>query len=277
MTAPEERSNSMSMIGSGRPSSSPLTFSVITVCLNSEAHLAGAIESVLCQRYPHIEYIVVDGGSTDRTVAIVQSYGERIAQFVSEPDEGIYDAMNKGLRMATGDVVSVLNSDDFYDGPDVIEAVAEKLRSQDRLDGLYGDLLVVDRDHSQRIRRLYDAAEFRPESLARGIMPGHGTLFLRRDLLLRHGGYRTDYRIAADFELLVRLIHLHRIELAYLPRTILRARSGGISDRNLLSKLEISREVRRACRENGLPTNFFKIYSRLPFKLKQSLMARWSR
>lgn len=277
MAAPEERSSSMSTIGRGGPPSPPLTFSVITVCLNSEAHLAGAIESVLSQRYPHIEHILVDGGSTDRTVAIVQSYGERIARFVSEPDEGIYDAMNKGLRMATGEMVSVLNSDDFYDGPDVIEAVAEKLRSRDRLDGLYGDLLVVDRDHPERIRRLYDAAGFRPESLARGIMPGHGTLFLRRELLLRHGGYRTDYRIAADFELLVRLLHLHRIELAYLPRTILRARSGGISDRNLLSKLEISREVRRACRENGLPTNFFKIYSRLPYKLKQSLMARWGR
>lgn len=277
MAAPEERFSSMSGVGRGGSSSSPLTFSVITVCLNSEAHLAGTIESVLSQRYPHIEHIIIDGGSRDRTVAIVQSYGQRIARFVSEPDEGIYDAMNKGLRMATGEIVSVLNSDDFYDGPGVIEAVAEAFRSSDRLDGLYGDLLVVDRDHPERIRRRYDAAGFRAESLARGVMPGHATLFLRRDLLLRHGGYRTDYRIAANFELLVRLIHLHRIELAYLPRTILRARSGGLSDRNLLSKLEISREVRRACQENGLPTNFFKIYSRLPLKLKQAWMARWGR
>jgi glycosyltransferase involved in cell wall biosynthesis len=258
-------------------SSSPLTFSVITVCLNSEAYLADAIDSVLSQRYPHLEHIIVDGGSTDRTVAIVQSYGSRIAQFVSEPDEGIYDAMNKGIGMASGDVVAILNSDDFYDGPEVIEAVAEVLKANHTLDGLYGDVLVVDRDHPERITRRYVAADFGVESLARGIMPGHGTLFLRRELMTMYGGYRTDYRIAADFELLVRLWYLHRIDLGYLPRTILRARSGGISDRNLLSKYHISQEVRRACRENGLPTNFFRVYSRLPLKLKQWLVARWER
>ena len=218
-----------------------LKVSIITVCYNSEKFIRDAIESVLSQTYSNIEYIIVDGGSKDQTVNIVKSYDYRISKFISEPDNGIYDAMNKGIKLATGDIVGIINSDDFYASNDVIQKIVNGF--DEDTDATYGDLLVVFRDDTNRIKREYKANRFTIRSLKYGIMPGHATIFLRRELFEQYGLYKTDYKIAADFDLLVRYVYLHSIKLKYIPQIVIKARTGGTSDDNILTKFKISKDI----------------------------------
>ena len=253
-----------------------MKISIITVCYNSEKYIKYAIESVINQTYANIEYIIVDGNSKDKTVDIIKSYGNKITKFVSEPDKGIYDAMNKGIKMATGDVVAILNSDDFYANTNVIENIANAF-TDNSIDGIYGDLLVVFRENTDKIKRKYEANKFQLKSLKYGIMPGHATIFLKRHLFEKYGLYKTDYKIAADFELLVRMLYTHKINIKYLPQIVIKARTGGVSDNNFLAKLKISKEVLRACKENNLKTNLLKINLRILIKFKFLVMARLSK
>jgi glycosyltransferase involved in cell wall biosynthesis len=249
-----------------RCSRSSPSVSIITVCLNSARTIRDAIESVLSQDYPGIEYIVIDGGSIDGTVEIVEQYRERIAVFISEPDRGIYDAMNKGIRLATGDVVGLLNSDDFYtDASAVSDLIAAMTRAE--ADAVYADLIYVDPLDVGRARRYYDSGRWNPSRFRFGWMPAHPTLFVRRECYARVGLFSMDYRIAADFEMLVRLFHRGRASYTHLERPVVKMRAGGASMWGLRRSWRINREIVSACRANGIWTMLPLVLLKIPIKL----------
>ena len=243
-----------------------LTVSVVTVCYNSRETIADALESVRVQSWPHKEHIVVDGASTDGTLEVVERYREGLARLVSEPDEGLYDAMNKGVRLASGDVVCFLNADDVYAGPEVLAQVARIMAEKD-LDAVYGDAEFVGRQGGCHTVRRYRSARFRPDRIGWGWMPAHPTLFLRRKLFDKYGLFRTDFRIAGDFELVARMFKGGDLRYLYLPRVLVRMRTGGVSTGGLRSRWRLNREVVRACRVNGIDTNVWKVVSKYPFKI----------
>ena len=240
--------------------------SIITATFNSAHTIADCLRSVAAQSYP-AEHIIIDGASTDATLEIVRELSPS-ARVLSEPDNGIYDAMNKGIAMATGDVVGILNSDDFYAGPQVLEKVAA-LFLESGADALFADLVYVRPDNLERVVRYYSGAAFTPEKFAWGWMPPHPTFFVRRELYRRHGLFHTDYQIAADFEMTARLLARHKASYVYLPEVIVRMRTGGVSTRNLASNWVLNQEILRACAENGIATNFLKVYSKYLRKVFQ--------
>lgn len=244
--------------------------SVITVVFNGAATLEHTIRSVIGQTYDNVEHIIIDGGSTDATLDILRKYEDNIDYWVSEKDNGIYDAMNKGIRLATGDVVGILNSDDFYAGPQVIEKVTA-LFKESGADALFADLVYVRPDNLDRVVRYYSGAGFTPDKFAWGWMPPHPTFFVRRELYERYGLFRIDYKIAADYELTTRFLARHKVRYAYLPEVIVRMRTGGVSTRSLRSNWILNREILRACAENGIKTNIFKVYSKYFTKFLQLL------
>lgn len=252
------------------------TVSIITVCFNSAKTIRETIDSVLLQDYPTIQYIIVDGGSVDGTVDIVREYEERIDVFISEPDRGIYDAMNKGIRAATGEVVGMLNSDDIYADPHVVSELMRALCEQD-VEAVFADLVYVDQTDTSRVRRYYDSGRWRPSRFRFGWMPAHPTFFIKRQWYVRYGLFSLDYRVAADFEMLVRLLHTGRASYAHVGRPIVRMRVGGISTSGLRHRLLHNREIVRACRANGIWTTLPLVLLKIPAKLLESLGARWRR
>jgi glycosyltransferase involved in cell wall biosynthesis len=246
--------------------------SIITVTLNSAATLTTAMDSVAEQDYPDIEHILVDGKSSDRTPDIIRSY-PHVARFVSEPDDGLYDAINKGIRLATGDVVGILNSDDFFPSPHIVSQIAEALAVRN-VDAIFGDVAFVRPDNLDRIVRMYSSRKFSPSQFARGYMPAHPTFYVRRRCYEQFGVYQTDYKIAADYELLVRFIHRHRISYAYLPVTMVYMRTGGVSNRTVASRYVLNREIVRACKENGLTTNMARLSLKYVFKVFEYVKPR---
>lgn len=245
--------------------------SIITAVRNGAATLQDCLMSVHRQTFP-VEHIVIDGASTDATLEIAARHGEGIYRVVSEPDGGIYDAMNKGIHLAGGDVVGCLNADDFFLDEQVIATVAEAFRTLP-IDALFADLVYVHPRNLQKIVRYYRGAGISAESFASGLMPPHPTFFVKRDCFEKFGYYKTDYRIAADFELLARLLYKHRLSYHYLPRVIIKMRTGGVSTRSLKSNLILNREILRACRENGIDTSILKVYWKYFTKIRQ-LVAR---
>ena len=243
-----------------------MKISIITVAFNAERTIADTLRSVAEQTYSDIEYIVVDGASTDGSLKIIQQYAQCIAKFNSEPDRGIYDAMNKGLRLATGDIIGFLNADDVYADPWVIERVSAAM-ADGELDALFGDVEYFNPARSNQTLRRYRSARFRPERINWGWMPAHPTLFMRRHLYQHFGGFNVSYRIAGDFELVARMFHGGAVKYRYLPEVLVRMRIGGVSTEGWKNTFLLNREVLRACRENGIPTNAFKILSKYPLKL----------
>ena len=227
-----------------------MRISVITVCYNSAETIGDTLQSVLGQGYANIEHIVVDGGSTDGTQDVVAGYNGRIEKFVSEPDEGIYDAMNKGIRMATGDLVGFLNADDMYADESVIADVAAAVEAGD-LDGVYGDLLYVRRDDCGKVVRYWKAGEYLPGAFRLGWVPPHPTFFCRRRLFEEYGYFNAFYRIAGDFELMLRLMEKHRIGVGYIPRPLVRMRVGGRAN-TIRGMLRGNREILHAFAANGV-------------------------
>lgn len=244
--------------------------SVITVCYNSAATLVKALNSVAEQDWPCVEHIVIDGGSTDGTDEIICRHASKLAYFVSEPDSGIYDAMNKGLDQATGDIICFLNADDCYASGTVFSRVVAKMKLQG-LDALMGDVCFFDKANPSRIVRRYRSDRFLPERLAWGWMPAHPALFLSKTIVQRVGHFRRDYRIAGDFEYIVRVFHNNDLNYQHLPEVLVRMQIGGVSTNGLRSKILLNREVLRACRENGLQTNMWKILSKYPLKILELL------
>ena len=248
----------------------PPLISVITVSYNSQATVERAIDSVIGQDWPHVEHIVIDGGSSDGTRQTLERMGPQLAFWVSEPDHGIYDAMNKGLARATGDVVCFLNADDWYADSTVLSAVAQEM-GQHRLDALVADVGFFKADNPTRMIRRYRSDRFSPSKLAWGWMPAHPGFFLKREVAQRVGPFKIDYRIAGDYEFVVRAFHGHKLRYRHLPRVLVHMQAGGASNNGWRAKVLLNQEVLRACRENGVSTNMAKILSKYPAKLLEML------
>lgn len=240
--------------------STQLKVSLITVTYNSELTLRDTIESVMKQKYPHIEYIIVDGKSKDATIEIIKEYEKKIPlKWMSEPDTGLYDAMNKGIEMATGDIVGIINSDDFYHKDDSITRVVAGFEDDDT-DCVFADMRYVNPNNLGKTVRYYSSKNFNPNKFRWGYMPGHPTFFVRRKYFETLGLYKTNYRIAADFELLIRFLYKNKLNFRYLPTDLLKMRIGGKSTQSIKSNLVLNSEIIRACKENGIYTNIFMLY-----------------
>lgn len=242
-----------------------MKMTVITVTRNSATTLPDALRSVAVQSLPCVEHIVIDGASSDATTEVIDLHGAHVAKFLSEPDCGIYDAMNKGLGLATGDVVGFLNADDRYANPGVLERVAT-LMSEEGLDVLFGDVVFFRGDDTQSIVRRYRSDRFHPRRLAWGWMPAHPAFFMRREIYQRIGPFRTDYRIAGDFEMMTRIFQGNSRRFRHIPEILVMMRSGGVSNAGWRNSITLNAEVLRACRENGIKTNMLKILSKYPLK-----------
>lgn len=244
-----------------------LSFSVITVCFNSVETLARALHSVSSQDFPHVEHIVIDGASSDGTIKVIEDNRAHLTHVISEPDRGIYDAMNKGLDLATGDIICFLNADDYYDSEYVLSKVATTMQTE-RLDALVGDVGFFRKENISRIIRHYRSDRFRPERLAWGWMPAHPALFMRRDVYKRVGYFKTDYQIAADYEYVVRAFCSQPpLRYKHVPEVFVRMQMGGVSTTGIRATIRLNQEIIRACRENGLATNYFKLLVKYPVKL----------
>src|SRR5436190_21660906 len=216
--------------------------------------------------------MLVDGGSGDRRLEIIRSY-PHVARVISEPDQGLYDAVNKGVRLATGDVVGILNSDDFFPSPHVVSQIVAAL-STHQVDAVFGDVAFVRPHNLDKIVRMYSSRRFHPRQFARGYMPAHPTFYVRRRCYEEFGLYQTDYKIAADYELLMRFMHRHRISYSYLPLTIVHMRTGGVSNRTIGSRYTLNREIVRACRENGVTTSMARLSLKYVFKIFEYVKPR---
>lgn len=245
--------------------------SVITVCYNSATTLASTLASVANQSWQRFEHIIIDGGSTDGTIELIDNSGQNLTKVVSEPDHGIYDAMNKGLDLADGDIICFLNADDQYASPDVLSRVVLKME-ECRLDALLGDVAFFRNGNLDKLVRRYRSERFHPDRLAWGWMPAHPALFLRREVVERVGRFKTDYRIAGDFEFIVRVFSDKAIRYQHIPEVLVKMQIGGVSTAGGRAKLVLNKEVLRACRENGINTNLLKILSKYPAKLLELVL-----
>lgn len=241
--------------------------SIITVCYNSAATIKDTIISVLEQDYADIEYIIIDGASKDGTMDIVNQYKDRITKIVSEPDKGIYDAMNKGIQLATGDVVGILNSDDFYESKDVLSHVVKGFKQSNTVDVVFGDLVFVKPTDLTKVTRLYALSNYAAWKLRYGWMPPHPATFIRREIYIKHGLYKIDFKIAADYELFVRLLLVKGVSFKHINKVLIRMRSGGASTSGFMSSLTLNNEIIRACKMNGIYTNMLFLILKIPFKL----------
>ncbi|MCP4974593.1 MAG: glycosyltransferase [Maribacter sp.] len=251
-----------------------MKISLITVSYNSADTIRSTIDSVAAQDFLELEYIIVDGGSSDETLEIVKHYPALVAQCISEPDKGIYDAMNKGVQRATGDVIGILNSDDFYLNDNILNEVADLFFSDPELDVVLGDIDYVQNEDLNRPVRSYRAGNFKPWMFRFGLMPPHPAVFIRKLAYERVGQYKLGYRIAADFDFLTRLLLVDRAKY-YIPnKTWVRMRTGGVSTDGIQSVVVISNEMRRSFRENGLYTNSLMLLLRLPFKFFTQILLK---
>lgn len=243
--------------------------SIITATYNSAATLEDTIKSVLQQTYSNIEYIIIDGASKDNTLDIVKQYepqfGERL-KWLSENDSGIYDAMNKGIKMATGEIVGILNSDDYFTSSDVIERMVATFDDQS-LDAVYGDIHFIRDGKPEKCVRYYSSKRFRPFWLRFGFMPAHPSFYCRREVFEKAGLYKIDYKIGSDYEMMVRLFMVHKIRAKYLPLDFVTMRTGGASTRNVKSRLQLIKDDVRGCRENGFYTNPLMISMKYLYKI----------
>ena len=237
-----------------------MRISIITVSYNSEKTIADCITSVVKQSYSDIEYIVIDGKSTDTTMEIIASFGDQISKVVSEKDKGMYDAINKGIKMASGDIIGVLNSDDYYTDELVIEDVMSKFKEANA-DALYADLNYVDQIDTNNVVRYWKSGDYKPNSFLSGWMPPHPTFFIRKEWYLKYGEYSLELVSAADYELMLRMVLKHGARLAYLPRIIVNMRVGGMSNSSLRNRLRANKEDRKAWEMNGLtPKSYTLIF-----------------
>lgn len=231
-----------------------MKISIITVSYNSVNTIRDTIESVLNQTYKDIEYIIIDGGSTDGTVELIKSYGNKIHKFVSEKDKGIYDAMNKGIRLATGDVIGILNSDDVYFDEFVIEKVV-KIFNEKKVDSLYGDLYYVDRYDLNKVVRYWKSSNFKHGSFAKGWHPPHPTFFVKREIYEKYGMFDPTMEVSADFELMLRFLEKYHITTEYLPEIMIKMRTGGESNKNIKNIIAGNKSILRAFDKNGIKVN----------------------
>jgi glycosyltransferase involved in cell wall biosynthesis len=234
-----------------------LKISIITASYNSSKTIRETLESVANQTYEYIEHIIVDGASKDGTLEIIKNY-HHVAKVISEPDNGIYDAMNKGIRVATGDVIGFLNSDDFLTSRESISKIADALNSN-KVDAVFGDIKFVSAVDLGKVIRFYSSKKFNPSRFAWGYMPAHPTFYSYRKFYEKNGLFKTDYKICADYELLVRFLYSNKMSYNYIENVLVTMRAGGVSNGNLKSRYILNKEIVRACKENGINTNLVKV------------------
>lgn len=225
--------------------------SLITVCRNAAPVIEETLKSVREQTHSDIEHILIDGASTDGTMERLGRHRDRIAVLVSEPDDGIYDAMNKGLRLATGDVIGFVNAGDLLMTPYVIAQVAEAFEGSGA-DAVYGDIIMVDEQDIHKVKRLWNSGSYARDNFRKGWMPPHVATFIRRSVYDRYGLFNTGLRIGADYEILLRFLYKHKVPAAHLPETLVRFRLGGMSNGSVRHILNANREVRASWGINGL-------------------------
>mgnify|MGYP001657548002 FL=1 len=243
--------------------------SIITATYNSAETINDTIKSVLCQTNKDFEYIIVDGGSTDETIDIVKSYESEFSgrlKWVSEKDKGIYDAMNKGIKMASGDIIGILNSDDYYTSDDILQTIADAFKCQN-VDAIYGDIHFIKDGVPDKCVRYYSSRLFSPFWLRFGFMPAHPSFYCKREVFDKSGLYRLDYKIGSDYEMMVRLFRKHKISSRYVPKDFVTMRTGGASNSNLQSRLTLIKEDVKACRDNGIYTNELFICLKFLYKI----------
>ncbi|HBO26217.1 glycosyltransferase family 2 protein [Culturomica sp.] len=246
-----------------------MLISVITPTYNSAQTLTDTLKSVLSQTYQDIEYIIIDGGSDEKTPEIIKQYkplfGSRL-QWYREKDKGLYDAMNKGIRMATGDVVGILNSDDFFTSNDVLTRIAEEF-DKNEIDAVYGDIHFVNPGNLQKCVRYYSSSIFRPALFRFGFMPAHPSFYVKRECYEKYGLYALNYKIAADYDLLIRFLYVNRIKYKYIKMDFVTMRTGGVSTTGIKSRIILNREIVKACRKYGIYTNLFFLTFKYFYKI----------
>ena len=250
-----------------------MKISVITVAYNAAETIADSLRSVAAQTHPEVEHILVDGASADGTLEIIKRHGKHVAQLISEPDQGVYDAMNKGLHLATGEVIGFLNADDVYMRPEVLARVAETL-ADPTLDACYADLVYVDRVQTNRAVRHWTSRNYAPGLFEKGWMPAHPTFFVRKSVYEKFGGFNLRYRLQADFELALRFIGVHGIQTRYVPEIWVRMRMGGMSNNSIRNMIRGNMEAYSACRANSLKVPPWFILTKVLSRVPQFIRAR---
>lgn len=243
-----------------------MKISIITTTYNSASTIKDTIESVLTQNHPNIEHIIVDGASNDNTLEIVKSYGDKIAKVISEPDKGIYDAMNKGINAAKGDITGILNSDDFFTSNDILTTVAETFQNND-IDALYGDVHFVNPEDLSKNVRYYSSKIFRLSLFRFGFMPAHPSFYMKKSCYEKYGLYSLDYKIASDFDLLIRYLYKQKIKYKYIEKDFVTMRTGGVSTENINSRILLNKEIIKACKKYGIYTNIFLLSLKYLYKI----------
>jgi len=249
--------------------------SIITVCRNSESTIRDTILSVLNQDFSDVEYIVVDGNSSDGTMMIISEYKDRIFKIIHEPDQGLYDAMNKGIKNSSGGIIGILNSDDVFNSCEILSSVSEVFEKYNP-DCLYGDLVYVDAANLSKVVRYWKAGSLRHDSFLKGWMPPHPTFFVKKAIYQQYGSFNTTFKISADYEILLRFLVKFKLLAYYFPFIITRMRVGGVSNSSISNRLVSQREDRRAWEINSLKPYFFtiaikplrKVLQFLPFLFK---------
>jgi glycosyltransferase involved in cell wall biosynthesis len=247
-----------------------MKISLITVSYNSEETIEETIQSVLAQKNIDLEYILIDGASSDTTLKIIEPYKSKIAVFLSEKDNGIYDAMNKGIQLATGDVIGILNSDDVFTNDEILGKVCKAFEDPD-VDAIYGDLEYVDRIDLSKVKRKWISGKYKEGAFLKGWMPPHPTFYVRKKIYDEFSSFNLDFNSAADYEIMLRFIHKHKIRLNYLPEIMIKMRQGGQSNASLINRLKANREDKKAWMVNGLKPAPFTLIRKPLSKLGQFL------
>lgn len=245
-----------------------MKISIITVSYNSEGTIKDTIESVLSQRYNDIEYIVIDGRSTDKTTEIIKSYGKKIDYFISEPDDGIYDAMNKGIELATGDVVGILNSDDYYSSKEVLQIVASAFKTAD-VDCVYGNLEYIDKCDTSRVIRYWKSQKYKDGLFQKGWHPAHPTFFVKRICYNEYGKFNLKFSIAADYEIMLRLLLKYNLSSEYINKTLVKMRMGGESNKSILNIIRSNFQCYQAWKVNDLSVSLLVFFLKPLSKILQ--------
>jgi glycosyltransferase involved in cell wall biosynthesis len=246
-----------------------MKISLITICFNSEKTIEDTIKSVLAQDYSNIEYIIKDGGSTDRTKAIVDQYSDKI-KWISKSDKGIYDAMNQGVALATGDVIGIINSDDFFPDTQVVSRVAEVLKDK-KYGAAYGDLEYVNALDVSKIERSWKAKTYDVNNFLKGWMPPHPTFFLRKEHYENHGLFNPEFKSAGDYELMLRMLFKEGIKPGYIPQVQMKMRAGGVSNLSLKNRIRANMEDRKAWKINGIKPKWYTLWQKPLSKIFQWL------
>ncbi len=244
--------------------------SIITATYNSKATVKDTLDSVKMQTFKNIEHIIIDGGSKDETLEIVKDSGH-VGPIISERDKGIYDAMNKGITIATGDIIGILNSDDFYSNDKVIELIADTFANSN-CDAVYGDLVYVEPTNKAKILRKWIAGGYRRNMFLKGWMPPHPTFFVTREVYEKFGNFNLRFKSSADYELLLRFMFINNIKVKYIPGVLVHMRAGGYSNRSFYNRLAAHKEDYLAWKVNGISPNWYTLIMKPVRKIKQFII-----